>query len=174
MKIKIVKDNEKHNDELYEVITKAFKQDDEAHLVQTIKNVSDFYISYLAITDDNKVIGHVMISPMLLNGTKNILALAPVSVLDEYQNLGVGTRLIRMAIKEARKHQYYKAITVLGSDHYYKKFDFTGYDPDKFKLPFEIEEPRYYQVLELEPGFLKENHGNFDYPAYFGISSNER
>lgn len=174
MEIKIIKDDEKHNDELYAVITKAFKQDDEAHLVQTIKDVSEFYISYLAITADDKVVGHVLISPMLLNGKKDILALAPVSVLDEYQNLGVGGRLIRTAIKDARQHPEYKAITVLGSDHYYKKFDFVGYNPDHFKLPFEIEEPRYYQVLELESGFLKENHGNFDYPAYFGISKNER
>lgn len=169
MEIKIIKDNEQHNDELYEVITKAFKQDDEAYLVQTIKEVSDFYISYIALTEDDELIGHVLISPMLLNGTKNILALAPVSVLDEYQNLGVGTRLIRAAINEARNYPEYKAMTVLGSDHYYKKFDFVGYNADKYQLPFEIEEPRYYQVLELEEDFLKNNQGNFDYPAYFGI-----
>ena len=167
MSIQIVKDNNKHNDEIRKVIVNAFKQTSEADLVEKIKEESDFYISYIAL-DDNRVVGHVMISPMLLNGAKDVLSLAPVSVLEEYENRGIGTQLIKKAISEAVAEINFKLITVLGSDHYYSRFGFEGYDAKKFGLPFEVE-PRFFQVMELEDGILENLEGNFDYPAYFGM-----
>ena len=167
MSIEIVKDNNKYNDEIRKVITSAFKQTNEADLVEKIKEESDFYISYIAL-DNDKVVGHVMISPMLLNGAKEVLSLAPVSVLEEYENRGIGSQLIKKAISEAANEIDFKLITVLGSDHYYSRFGFEGYDTKRFGLPFEVE-PRFFQVMELEDGILENLKGNFDYPAYFGM-----
>lgn len=169
MDIEIIKDNNKYDDQIRSVIINAFKQEDEAILVEKIKQESDYYISYIAIDKNtDKVVGHVMISPMLLNGIKNVLALAPVSVLDEYSNNGIGSLLIKAAIKEAIENNEYKLITVLGSDHYYNRFGFEGYDCKKFQIPFEVE-ARFFQVLEIEPEYLNTIEGNFDYPRYFGV-----
>ena len=165
MDIKVIKDNGEYNSQIYSTIINAFKQDSEANLVKNIKKYSDYYISYIAL-DDDKVVGHVMISPMLLNETANVLALAPVSVLESYSNHGIGSRLIRMAIKEAMISEDYDLLSVLGSDHYYSRFGFEQYDTRKFELPFEIEK-RYFQLLEIKKGVLKKLEGKFTYPEYF-------
>lgn len=166
MNIQILKDDNKQNDEIRRVIINAFKDTSEAILVENIKKESDYYISYIAKEDD-RIVGHVMISPMLLNGERNILSLAPVSVLEEYSNKGIGSRLIKAALSEASENEEYKVITVLGSDHYYSRFGFVGYDPTRFKLPFEIES-RFFQVIEIEKDYLETVSGSFHYPEYFG------
>ena len=148
MAIQIIKDDNTQNDEIRKVIINAFKDTSEAILVENIKKESDYYISYIA-KDGDRIVGHVMISPMLLNGERNILSLAPVSVLEEYSNHGIGTRLIKSALSEACSNKDYKIITVLGSDHYYSRFGFIGYVVTRFKLPFEIEN-RFFQVMEIE------------------------
>ncbi|MDR3214803.1 MAG: N-acetyltransferase [Bacilli bacterium] len=167
MKIDIIKDNNQYDEQIAQVILKAFKQDNEVKLVKAVKENSDYYISYIALVNDI-VVGHVLISPMLLNGQKTILSLAPISVLDEYQNTGIGTQLIRKALSEACRNDDYKLVTVLGSEHYYQRFGFKPYNIKKFNLPFEIEN-RYFHILEIEENVLNELEGNFDYPTYFNI-----
>lgn len=168
MSVEIVLDDKRlYDQEIEAVVRIAFKQDNEAELVKNIKQQSEFYVSYVAL-DKDKVVGHVMISPMALNGEMNVLCLAPVSVLDEYANQGIGSRLIKAAISEAIKNEKYKLITVLGSDHYYSRFGFESYNVNKFKIPFDIE-ARFFQLLELEPDCLRELSGEFTYPNYFGV-----
>ena len=170
MGIQIFEDDNQRNEEIREVIISAFKQKNEANLVEIIKEKSDFYLSFLAIDDEtDKIVGHIMISPMLLNGEKNVLCLVPVSVLAEYENQGIGSLMIKKAIKEARKKaEEYYILTVLGSDHYYDRFGFVGYDVKKFTLPFEIE-PRFFQIMELKEDSLAHLEGKFDYPEYFNV-----
>ncbi|MDR1782346.1 MAG: N-acetyltransferase [Bacilli bacterium] len=166
MKIEIVKDdNHEYDDEIYSLIVKAFKQDNEAKLVNNIKEFSDFYISYIAFVD-GQLAGNVVISPMLLNGQRDVLCLAPVSVLEKYQNTGIGTSLIKKAISQAMTHHEYKFITVLGSEHYYQRFGFEPYNPHKYQLPFDIED-RYFQILDIEKDASKNLAGQLDYPSYF-------
>lgn len=167
MGIDIVRDNNQYDDQIRNVVTNAFKQENEADLIERIKNESHYYISYIAL-DNGKVVGHVMISPMYLNGSNDVLSLAPVSVLDSYNNQGIGSQLIKSAIGEAFNNKSYKLITVLGSDHYYSRFGFEGYDENKFNIPFEIES-RFFQILEIEKGCLSELKGEFGYPDYFAI-----
>lgn len=169
MNIHIFSDEDQYNDQIDELIKEAFNQDDEAELVKLIKEKSDFYLSYVAIDsdNDNKVVGHVMVSPILLNDEEIILSLLPVSVLNDYQNAGVGSKLIGKAIKDAKEiNQDYPVMCVLGSDHYYKRFGFESYDPHKFTLPFEIE-PRFFQFLELKPDSLNDLSGKIEYPKFY-------
>lgn len=166
MAIQILKDDDTQDDEIRKVIINAFKDTSEAILVENIKRESDYYISYIA-KDGDRIVGHVMISPMLINGERNVLSLAPVSVLEEYANRGIGTRLIKSVLSDACSNTDYKVITVLGSDHYYSRFGFIGFDDTRFKLPFDIEK-RFFQVMEIEKGFLEKITGTFHYPEYFG------
>ena len=167
MNIEIVKDSNEYNDQIKNVATNAFKQENEAILIDNIKKESPYYISYVAL-DGSKVVGHVMISPMTLNGSNDVLCLAPVSVLDSYSNQGIGTQLIKSAIAEAFSRKDYRLITVLGSDHYYSRFGFESYDIDKFRIPFEVE-PRFFQILEIEKECLNNLNGYFEYPEYFAV-----
>ncbi|WP_423363301.1 GNAT family N-acetyltransferase [Mycoplasma sp. P36-A1] len=169
MNIKIIKDSEEYEGDIDKVIKETFEQDDEANLVKQIRKISNFYLSYIAIDLDakNKVVGHIMVSEMLLNNESIILSLAPVSVAKEYQNYGVGSKLIKCVIKETMKYQdKYKLLSVLGSEHYYQRFGFESFDLKKFSIPFEVE-PRFFQLLELEKDCLKYLSGKFDYPEYY-------
>lgn len=165
MSIEIVLDDNKRDAQIYDVVKEAFNQDVEAKLVMDIKKESDFYISLIAL-DENEVVGHVMVSPMLLNGIDNVLCLAPVSVKETHQQKGIGIELIKKALHLVFETEDYDFITVLGSDHYYRKFGFKPYDDKKFNIPFDVEH-RFYQVLEIEKGCLKHLSGDLTYPDYF-------
>ncbi|MEG0284371.1 MAG: N-acetyltransferase [Erysipelotrichales bacterium] len=167
MDVLIEKDQNTYDLEIYEVIKSAFKQDDEAILVEKIKKESSFYISYVAKVED-KVVGHIMISPMLLDSEEVVLALAPVSVLEEYSEHGIGAMLIKKALSDASQNEDYLFITVLGSDHYYNRFGFEAYDSKLFNIPFDIDE-RFFQVLETQKDNLDGLSGSLTYPEYFNL-----
>lgn len=167
MEIEIVKDTNEYDDQIESVIKNAFRQENEAVLVNNIKKESPYYISYVALAD-KKVVGHVMISPMYLNGQEDVLCLAPVSVLDSFNNQGIGSQLIKSALGEAFNNKEYRLITVLGSDHYYSRFGFESFDTERFEIPFEVE-PRFFQVLEIEKDCLVNLNGLFEYPEYFAV-----
>lgn len=63
----------------------------------------------------------------LKNGEAVILALAPLSVLPQYQRQGVGTALVNEGHKIAKDLGYSYSV-VLGSEKYYPRF---GYEPAK-------------------------------------------
>ncbi|MEG0283533.1 MAG: N-acetyltransferase [Erysipelotrichales bacterium] len=167
MDVLIEKDKDIYDLEIFNVIRSAFNQEDEAILVERIKKESSFYISYVAKVD-NKVVGHIMISPMLLDDKEVVLALAPVSVLEEYSEHGIGAMLIKKALSDASQVEDYLFITVLGSDHYYNRFGFEAYDSKVFEIPFDIDE-RFFQILETQKGNLEGLSGSLTYPEYFNL-----
>ncbi len=71
----------------------AFEGPGEATLVDQLRAKATPIISLVAMSDDNNIVGHIMISPVGLSGHDdlNIMGLAPVAVLPEYQNKGFGS-----------------------------------------------------------------------------------
>lgn len=91
--------------EIQHVVQRAFENEEmsdhnEHHLVIKIKD-SDAYIpelSLVAIEEFGKIVGHIMLSKITINNDEEhieSLALAPVSVLPEFQNRGIGSILIK-------------------------------------------------------------------------------
>ena len=73
---------------------------------------------------------------------KVVLALAPLSVLPEYQRQGVGTALIEEGHRIAKELNYEYSI-VLGSETYYPR---TGYLPANMfgiTAPFEVPQENF-------------------------------
>lgn len=96
-------------------------------VVDAVRN-SNSYIGELSLVAElnGSVVGHVMFTPLKINDGSNLfdsLALGPVSVLNEFQNRGIGKQLISAGIK-ASKELGYKSIVVLGDYNYYSKFGF--------------------------------------------------
>lgn len=54
---------------------------------------------------DGKIVGHIMFTKAMVNG-KTVLALAPLSVLPEYQRKGIGKALIQEGHRIAKKLGY--------------------------------------------------------------------
>ena len=115
---------------VYAVVQAAFagaahSDGSEPDLVNALRG-SDAYVPELSLVAETggKVVGHILFTKVTVGGTVQ-LALAPLSVLPEYQRQGIGLALIREGHRQARELGYGYSI-VLGSQTYYPK---AGYVP---------------------------------------------
>lgn len=101
----------------------------------------------------------------LENTSFEILALAPLAILPEYQKSGIGKMLMNKAIERA-KELGYKSIVVLWHENYYPKFGFEKASKYGVKAPFEVPDEAY-MMLELLPDGLNGVSGVVEYSKAF-------
>jgi putative acetyltransferase len=68
-----------------------------------------------------RLVGHILFSDLPIitgEGTVPALALAPMAVLPEFQNQGIGSALVRSGL-EACRQQGHRIVVVLGHAHFY-------------------------------------------------------
>jgi putative acetyltransferase len=105
-----------------DVNRRAFGQDQEANIVDALRTNGASLLSLVAATD-GQIVGHVMFSPIDVNGIVGA-ALAPLAVVPEYQRRGIGSRLVEAGCQRAAS-QGWPFIIVLGHSTYYPRFGFT-------------------------------------------------
>ncbi len=158
-------------DEVYQVIKEAFtgaehSDGNEQDLVAELRKSKSFIpeLSLIAI-EDGRIVGHILFTKALVNGVE-VLALAPLSVLPDYQNRGVGLSLMKEGHNIARGLGFEYSV-VLGHPKYYPK---AGYSPAShygIKAPFEVEDESF-MALNLN-GNQEKLHGIMEYDKAFGI-----
>lgn len=157
MYIKIRQEKEKDYKLSETVVEKAFKNADHTdhreHFLVAKLRKSDAFVPELSLVAelDGEIIGHIMLTKLLIeNGENkyNSLALAPVSVLPEYQNTGIGGKLISESLKIAKEIGF-KSVIVLGHDKYYPRFGFKPARIWGIRAPFEVPD-KAFMALELE------------------------
>ncbi|BDD08209.1 N-acetyltransferase [Fulvitalea axinellae] len=158
------------------LIEKAFEKEElsdqkEHFLVDRLRKSKDFVpeLSLVAL-DGRDVVGHVLLSEIRIkNGEKSCLslALAPVSVLPEYQGKGIGGRLIREA-HEAALALGYKSVVLLGHAEYYPRFGYKTADSFGISMPFKVPKENC-MALELVENGLKGVEGKIEYPEAFNV-----
>jgi predicted N-acetyltransferase YhbS len=139
----------------------------EHELVSRIRKSSSFIpeLSLVATNKDNgSILGHILLSRIKISIAES-LALAPVSVLPEYQNKGVGGLLITAALNAA-KELGYNSVVVLGHPEYYPKFGFKKASRWGIKAPFEVPDEAF-MAIELKDSALSGNSGVVEYPSVF-------
>jgi putative acetyltransferase len=148
----------------------AFGQDAEARLVDTLRD-GGYVRASLVAEIDGQVVGHVLFSdlPVVTEaGTVLALALAPLAVLPEFQNRGLGSTLVRRGL-EVCKQQGHRIVVVLGHPHFYQRFGFSS------KLAAQLESPysgrESFMAVELVPGALDGVAGQVQYPPPFNAWS---
>jgi putative acetyltransferase len=164
MKIRMEKNSDSQG--VHEVNLCAFPSNNEALLVEKLRKSREI-ISLIAIEHD-KIVGHVLFSNATIENSDesfSVLVLAPVAVLPEFQNQGIGTQLIKNGIKKARKRGY-SLVTVLGHPNYYPRFGFKPAKEHGIESPFNVPEDAF-MVLELIPGTLNHINGVLKYPNAF-------
>ena len=109
-------------DAIREVNRRAFAQEQEGNIVDTLRSNGAALLSLVAIVD-GEVVGHIMYSPATINQTTGA-ALGPMSVLPEFQRQGIGSRLAE-AGNQRLKEQGCPFIIVVGHAEYYPRFRFT-------------------------------------------------
>jgi putative acetyltransferase len=114
-----------------EVTTTAFRGAEhssgtEAKIVGALRDAGALTISLVAV-EGGSVVGHVAVSPVLINGQAgHWLGLGPVSVDPARQGHGIGTALIKAALDRLREMRAHGCV-VLGDPAFYARFGFSSH-----------------------------------------------
>ncbi|MFC1543608.1 GNAT family N-acetyltransferase [Candidatus Neomarinimicrobiota bacterium] len=153
-----------------EVNIEAFGQADEANLVDTLRDAGALIISLVAVRND-QVVGHIAFSPVNIasdDGSFTALGLAPMAVLPEHQNQGIGSQLVEAGLKECLRSGH-DLVIVLGHAEYYPRFGFVPAGPLGISWDREVPEDAF-MVVELGTGVLAGRTGEVKFhPAFDAI-----
>ncbi|KPL74802.1 hypothetical protein ADN00_13215 [Ornatilinea apprima] len=149
----------------------AFQQENEARLVDQLRDQGGLTLSMVCIQDD-QIIGHIAYSPVVVEfddgGSLQALALAPVAILPEHQNSGVGTHLIQVSL-DILKAQGHHLVIVLGHPDYYPRFGFKPASGFNIRSPYPVPNEAF-MLLELTAGTLENRPGVVRYrPEFDGV-----
>lgn len=122
------------------------------------------YIPELALVAQNKkqLIGHIMLTKTEVRQDNNAvyqqgLLLAPLSVVQEYRNQGIGSALMHEGLKRA-KALGYSAVFLCGNPAYYTRFGFLPLQDFAIRSSQNIPHP-YGMACELRSGALQKVQG---------------
>lgn len=159
---------------VFKLIETAFKNAEhsdhqEQFLVERLRNSEVFIpeLSLIAVVNNN-VVGYILLTKIAIKNNNDeyvSLALAPVAVLPEYQNKGIGDSLIRAAHKKAVELGY-NSVILLGHKNYYPRFGYKTARNFGIQLPFDIPEENC-MAIELTINALKNVKGIVIYPKAF-------
>lgn len=130
---------------IHELTSQAFASSEygyhgEAELVEKLRANGAAAISLVAEADStNHLIGHILFSPAVIEWKDHQskgFGLAPMSVLPEFQRMGIGSQLITAGfeVATARDGDF---VIVLGHPEYYPKFGFTPASQYRVSCQFE-------------------------------------
>jgi putative acetyltransferase len=117
----------------------------EQHIVNALRRAGKLTLSLVAAAE-GVVIGHVAVSPVSISdGSLRWFGLGPISVAPEHQRRGVGSRLMREALRGLRERGAAGCV-VVGEPAYYGRFGFVV-NPD---LVYPGIPAEYFQVLAFD------------------------
>ena len=150
-----------------DVILAAFPTPEEADLVDALRAGTAWLegLSIVALTPDGTVAGHALLTRCHVDGAP-ALALAPCSVLPDYQRQGAGSAAIGAALDAARE-QGENLVLVLGHATYYPRFGFTPASGYGIRPPFDVPDEAM-MALALDDT-RPVPAGTLRYPAAFGV-----
>ncbi len=169
MKIEIKVETLANFDSIREINKLAFGQPQEAQLIESLRKLENYIpeLSLIAFKDD-KAIGHILFFPIYIETEHRkyqTLSLAPMAVLPEHQNKGVGGELIRHGLLQA-KTLGFDSVLVLGHPNYYPKFGFKQASKLKIKCPWEVPDEAW-MAIELSDGALEGKAGMAVFPKEY-------
>ena len=152
-----------------EVVRAAFvsQPDEVASLVERIRASEEFIAELALVAEDSSgVIAHVMLSWVGVEGGSRtrILNLTPMSVRPDRQRIGVGTRLIRDALRRAEAAGE-PAIMVQGHPAFYPRFGFERASALGFVAPHPMLDEAF--MVKRLRGYNPDLAGRIIYPASF-------
>jgi putative acetyltransferase len=167
-------DRPEHEPQIAAVLESAFGRPDEARMVAALREAHAVAVSLVAQTppEDRErapwpVVGHIALSSVRIDGFSEPrgLGLGPLAVAPAHQRNGVGTQLVRAALRRARLLGY-SYVVVLGHPHYYPRFGFVP--AARFGLSYPEPAPEaVFMALELVSGALVKVTGVVHYHQAF-------
>lgn len=144
----------------------AFDTAAEAHIVDLLRARGKAVISLVAEINA-EIVGHILFSPVSIEPPDpgwNALGLAPVGVLPEWQQQGIGMALVNQGLERCRVLGI-DLVIVLGDPAYYARFGFERALDHGLSNEYQADE--HFMVLELKPGVLNKFAGLVKYAPEF-------
>jgi putative acetyltransferase len=166
--ITIRPETETDHEAVHRVNRLAFGQAAEADLVDAVRSSGNATISLVATDEAENAVGHILFSPISVPPTAahlRALGLAPMAVVPDHQNRGIGTLLVKAGLDRA-KELGYQFVVVLGHPHYYPRFGFRPSAGYGMQCAYDAP-PEAFMVVELEPGCLHGFAGTVRYLPQF-------
>jgi putative acetyltransferase len=169
MKISIRAEHLSDIPDIHELNKMAFGQDNEANLVDLLRESEHFVpeLSLVAVADDI-IVGYILFSKVsIVNGDSRheTLALAPIAIHPAHQKKGIGGKLITHGLQLAQELGY-RSVIVLGHELYYPKFGFVSASRWGINAPIDVPS-NVFMAIELVPGSLTNVSGTVEYPVEF-------
>lgn len=134
----------------------------EQYIVNALRQAGRLSVSLVAEAEGT-LIGHVAMSPVSISdGALGWFGLGPISVLPQHQRQGIGSELMRAALRTLRERGA-SGCVVLGDPEYYGRFGFQadpnlvlpGFPPEYFQaISFDSSKPRgtvtYHEAFEAQ------------------------
>ncbi len=159
---------------VFNLITAAFEKMEftdhrEQYLVERLRRSSAFIpeLSLVAVLD-GRIAGYVLLTRISIVSNERraeSLALAPVAVLPECQQMGIGGKLITRA-HEIAAGLGYTSVVLLGHADYYPRFGYLPAHHFGIALPFDVPAENC-MVCELTTVGLQGVQGMVEYPEEF-------
>lgn len=123
--IEIREEKQEDYDAVRIVNDQAFGQQEEGRIVDMLRGACEETVSLVAVSDE-RTVGHIFFSPVIIQH-QDIpiigMGLAPMAVLPEFQNQGIGSLLVKEGIRQIQDSDC-PFIIVLGHIDFYPRFGF--------------------------------------------------
>lgn len=127
------------------------------------------------IERDNEIIGHINYSKGKIQydgGIEDAVVLGPVAIDDNYQNQGLGTRLIEYTLKLTEDYGY---VFVIGDENYYSRFGFES--ASKYNIYLDgtdlNDENPFFMIKIFNKDAISNELGIFHNPDVFNVDEND-
>jgi putative acetyltransferase len=150
-----------------QVNVQAFGRAAEADLVDALRRNGKATLSLVA-EDDGRIVGHILFSPVTIeSGCDQFIGvgLAPMAVLPEMQNRGIGSLLVKHGLERCREDGR-PFVVVLGHPEYYPRFGFVPASRFNLKCEYDVAD-EVFMAMELQNGALGNCAGVVKYQAEF-------
>jgi putative acetyltransferase len=144
----------------------AFQRPNEADLVDAVRHLAS--VSLVAELE-GEVVGHILFTPVTVQGERDrreAPGLAPMAVLPEVQNQGIGSALVRAGLEACRRRGD-EVVFVLGHPEYYPRFGFRALAGTGLHCKYVEAGHPAFMAAELKPGALEGFSGEVSYHTEF-------
>jgi putative acetyltransferase len=133
----------------------AFAGTAEADVIDRLRQTCPEFISLVAIAAE-QVVGHILFTPAWLETPDNQIdgmGLAPLAVLPDYQNRGIGGKLIRAGLSEIEQLGW-PFIIIIGHPGYYPRFGFETASKYGIRCEYAAVPDEAFMIIFIDPGVL--------------------
>ncbi|RZB31559.1 MAG: putative acetyltransferase [Desulfobacteraceae bacterium Eth-SRB2] len=155
-------------DEVRLLNDKTFGQPVEGRIVDKLRKSCHGILSLVAISN-NKIVGHIMFSPVTIKTQEGVIqgmGLAPMAVLPELQNQGIGSQLVKEGLGMINNTEC-PFVIVLGHEKYYPRFGFQRASKYGLKSQWQGVPDEAFMVMILNDSVMKKVSGIVRYRNEF-------